>query len=375
MIFGALLAALLAWVEAHSFLSVPEPISNEETCRIGGPPGFEANCPGPCPNRHFREDKTPDMPSRTWKRGEKVEVRWTKNNHLDGFTRLALVPLDEMWDKGAHQKYAFYFGCWSDGEFECNEFERHRDCYFDRDNLAYKKTITVPTIYPDGVYVLGWVWYGGGKGFGSFGDYYDCAYVEVKGGPTEDSFPATFDASKGSCMSSSEYPGQCATEPCHADNWSKRTIPGDFRNGAPMLHKWWYDEALKRPDNRVDVSRHNDFGISGIRIMDASSENERHENNDWVIHLDSHEKISLIPVTWGHITKVEWFVNGKRSHTEHNWPFAINGNSKHHNRVNYHSWAFHYMDTRVYVTAVVYNGDRRSYFSHDFAFLQKTRWD
>lgn len=370
---ASVLAALFIYAEAHSFMSVPEPMSNEETCRIGGPRGFEANCPGPCPNRHFREDKTPDMPSRTWRRGERVEVRWTKNNHLDGFVRLALVPIDQMWDKSAHQKYAFYFGCWSDQKIECNEFERHRDCYYDQENLAYKTQVTVPTIYPDGVYVLGWVWYGGGRDFGSFGDYYDCAYVEIKGGPTEASFPAAFEAVEGSCMSSSDFVGQCATEPCRPDNWSKRKIPGEFRNGAPKMHKWWYEEAMKRPGNQIQVSRYADFGISGIKTLDAVHERERHDNNNWVIYLHWNEEISMIPVTWGPINKVIWYVNGKHQYTATEWPYAINGHSKQGNRINYHSWSYHYYDTRVYVTAVVCNGNRKAYFSHDFAFLPKHR--
>ena len=358
---------------AHSFLSVPEPFSNVETCRIGGPRGFEADCPGPCPNYDFRADKTPDMPSRTWKRGERVEVRWTKNNHLDGFTRLSLVPIDEMWNKDAHHKHAFYFGCWSDQKFECNDFERHRDCYYDQENLAYKTQVTVPTVYPDGVYVLGWVWYGGGRDFGSFGDYYDCAYVEIKGGPLEDTFPAAFEAEKGSCMSSSDHVGECATEPCHPDNWSKRTIPGEFRDGAPILHKWWYNDAMKRQDNQVHVSRHDDFGISGLKIIDSVHEHERHDNQNWVIYLGSHEKITLIPKTWGHVTKVMWYVNGKHYSTANQWPFPIAGHRKRGDHIDYYDWHCHYYDTRVYVTAVVYNGDRRAYYSHDFAFLPKQR--
>ena len=369
---SAIVAALLVYAEAHSFLSVPEPMSNEETCRIGGPRGFEANCPGPCPNRHFRQDKTPDMPSRVWRRGERVEIRWTKNNHLDGFMRLALVPIDEMWSKAAHQKYSFYFGCWSDQKIKCNEYERHRDCFYDRENLGYKTQVTVPTIYPDGVYVLGWVWYGGGHDFGSFGDYYDCAYVEIKGGPSESTFPAAFESWDGSCMSSSEYPGECATEPCRPDNWSKRTIPGEFRNGAPTLHRWWYHAAMSRSSNKIQVSRHHDFGITGIKVVDAKNPNrERHDNNDWVIYLDRNEQITMVPITHGHITKVTWYLNGRHEHTCKSWPFAINGHSERHSTIIYHKWGYHYFNTRVYITAVVYNGDRKAYYSHDFVFLPK----
>lgn len=42
----------------------------------------------------------------------------------------------------------------------------------------------MPNLHPDGVYVLGWTWYGG-ETFGSFGDYFDCAFVRIQRGPLE----------------------------------------------------------------------------------------------------------------------------------------------------------------------------------------------
>lgn len=66
--------------------------------------------------------------------------------------RLALVPIDEMWNKAAHEKYSLYFGCWFDQKIKCNEYERHRDCFYDRENLGYKAQVTVSTIYTDWIY-------------------------------------------------------------------------------------------------------------------------------------------------------------------------------------------------------------------------------
>lgn len=366
----ALFALLIVSVSAHSFLAFPEPFSLVETCRIGGSPGFEAHCPGPCPNYDFRDDKTPDMPSRVWKRGERVEVRWTKNNHLDGFMRLALVPIDEMWSKDSHQRYAFYFGCWTDQEFSCNLYEKHRDCYYDRENLSYKTQFTVPTIYPDGVYVLGFTWYGGGRVFGSFGDYWDCAYVEVRGGRMEETFPAAFESWDGSCMSSTDHIGQCPTEPCRPDNWSRRRIPAEFNEGAPTLYKSWYDNAMSRSRNQIAVARHRDFGIDGINVVDTNHNNLRNDNQNDVIWLGWGEKITLTPKLRGHVDKVEWYLNGKHHFTTWTYPFTISDQQPSGNWYNFYEWGFDYIDTRVYVTCVVYNGHRRAYYSHDFAFLR-----
>jgi len=364
-------ALLVQGTHGHSFLTIPEPFSLVETCRIGGARGFEAHCPGPCPQYDFREDKTPDMPSRTYKRGERVEIRWTKNNHLDGFMRISLVPIDEMWSKQAHAHYAFYFGCWSDNQFSCNEYERHRDCYYDLENLGYKSEITIPTIYPDGVYVFGYSWYGGGKVFGSFGDYYDCAYVEIKGGPREASFPTAFESWEGSCMSSVGRLGVCDTEPCAGENWSRRRIPDELHNGAPTLQASWFDTAMARPANQIAVSKHADFGVTGLNVIDTNNDHQINVNQDWVIYLGWNEKITLTPATFGHITYVQWFVNGKFEADSNRWPWSISGSRRQGNRENYYEWRYHYYDKRVYVTAVVYNGQRRSYFSKELVIMPK----
>jgi len=355
----------------HTFLTIPEPFSLIETCRIGGAFGFEADCPGPCPNHSFRDDKTPEMPSRTYKRGERVEIRWAKNNHQDGFMRISMVPIDEMWSKEAHSKYAFYFGCWTDGEFTCNEYERHRDCYYDMDGLGYKTDITIPTVYPDGVYVFGFSWYGGGKVFGSFGDYYDCAYVEIKGGVREDSFPATFESWDGYCMASVPRLGICDTEPCKTENWSRKRIPEEFNNGAPILRSWWYDEAMRRPENQVQVARHGDFGVYGLKIIDTNNDKQVDLNQDWVIYLGWNEKITLVPATFGKITYVQWYVNGKFEADSNRWPWSISGSSFQKGREDYYPWAFPYYDTRIHVTVVVWNGNRHAYFSKELVIMPK----
>lgn len=105
----------------------------------------------------------------TWTRGEQRYVAWQKNNHAGkksahgatGFTRFALVPVDQMMSKDAHQRHAFWYTCWGAGETNCPS----RDditCGNDKNGKRYGTTITVPKNYKDGVYVLGYAWYGGG---------------------------------------------------------------------------------------------------------------------------------------------------------------------------------------------------------------------
>ncbi len=354
----------------HSYLTLPVPISNVEQCRVGGPPGFEENCPGPCPNYGIRNDTAPDMPTIKYSRGQKVEIRYTKNNHFDGFLRFSLVPLDEMWDKEAHAKYAFHFGCWSSNQFSCNGYEKHRDCHHDFDNLGYKVEIAVPKIYPDGVYVLGFVWYGGGRGLDSFGDYYDCSYVEIQGGDYEQETTAVFDSPSGFCDSQTDKIGDCAVEPCY-DLVTEPRKPVEFLGEPPKLHSYWFEEAANRDGNKVIVSRHEDFGVTGLRLIDSAFEKPMDANFREIIYLGATDKISFEPITFGTITYVQWFVNGKYQHDAKSFPWSIADHELTDKGVDYYDWIFPYLDERCYITVVVYNEGRRSYFSQEFSFLPK----
>lgn len=352
---------------AHSFFTVPIPFSTVEGCRLGGPPGFQSNCPGPCPNVGFRNDTAPDLPTATYKRGDTYEIRYTKNNHFDGFLRLSFVPLDEMFSKDAHAFYAFRYACWSATEFFCNEYEKQRDCHYDFENKAYKTDISIPTVIPDGVYVFGFAWYGGGRDLDSFGDYYDCAYVEIKGGPLTDAHSVTFESPNGYCDSQSDKIGDCAVEPCYEHETAQRAPP-EFKNGNPTIFREAYEEAAARPKNQVIVSRHEDFGVNGIELIDSATEKKIDFETDSVTYMDATQKISMVPTVYGNVDYVQWFVNGKYQHDAKSYPWSIGDHEMTASGVDYYDWIFPYFNERCYVTVIVYNGNRRSYFSKEFVF-------
>lgn len=167
-------------VEGHSHLASPLP-GRKLFCRAGN--GINRNCYGPCPpNDSYGSptDINAENVAETWKRGEKRYVSWHKNNHggngkgatgATGFTRLALVPVDQMMSKDAHQKGAFWYTCWGVGETRCPSKE-DIVCGNDKGGDRYGTTVTVPRNYKDGVYVFGWVWYGAGvSGKSYFGEY------------------------------------------------------------------------------------------------------------------------------------------------------------------------------------------------------------
>ncbi len=167
-----LMTALAASARAHSHLAEPRP-TRKLVCRAGNNDPGPRDCYGPCPPMDSYGGPygvNERNPAATWERGSTQNVKWHKNNHkgkasangASGFTRLALVPVDQMFSKEAHQKYAFHYACWGAGKERCPQPGNDENCGNDKDGERYGTTITVPTNYPDGTYVLGYSWFGGG---------------------------------------------------------------------------------------------------------------------------------------------------------------------------------------------------------------------
>lgn len=206
-------------VSCHQHMTKPTPISYMFACRIGD----KINCPGPCPNRLFRPGQKGTKPSTTVRRGDLLPVHIAKNNHAGGFNRWSLVRVEDINNRIAHEKGAFLWSCADSNVTHCNQNNRKRNCRVDKNNEFYKKRIRIPTIYPDGNYVLGWAWYGGANRFaekGAFGDYYDCAYLRIEGGTNETKWRKKFDPAgslfgkHGLCRATTNQLGVCWRQKC-----------------------------------------------------------------------------------------------------------------------------------------------------------------
>lgn len=221
-------------------------------------------CPGPCDvislQPGFPEVTSPTHPSSSYKRGQRVKIKYQRNNHgPGGFVRHTLVPIDKMMDKNVHKKNAFHFTCWGSHAVVAARNELGRDkrgfslvggdgkLHSGRPGY-YVTELTIPQVVPDGVYVLGWVWYGGIGGSlasntvgdphktGLFADYWSCSFVEIKGGPElQDSYTPVFKTGMSgdwsdACNSMNDRPGVCVYEPCVEK--AEFMQPREFRNGA-----------------------------------------------------------------------------------------------------------------------------------------------
>lgn len=165
-----------------------------------------------------------------------------------GFVRLALVPVESIMDKKAHERFAFHFLCMNEGPHSCED-RSYNTCGNDFEGMAWQARVRVPTSYPDGVYVFGWSWYGGGNYLDRsfFGDYYSCSFVEIRGGvPVTEYYEPQYDGKI--CRSSTDRLGQCWKEPCHIGPM-KDMIPIEFngRVPEPIRRDWMEPHAEGQP--------------------------------------------------------------------------------------------------------------------------------
>ena len=239
LLVSVLLLLLLSCCECHQFISYPTPISKLGACRMDG----QINCPGPCPNQRLRPDQHPDNPSTTVKRGDTLTVHISKNNHLGGFSRWTLVKVGDMNDRKKHDRGAFLFTCTDTNVAKCTRRNKERDCRVDKLNEYFRHYVEIPKIYPNGNYVLGWTWYGGitkAAMRGSFGDYYDCMYLRIEGGPESDSHQPKFDGSnsytgrRGLCKATVDRLGICRRQPCRGGSrMAQLQKPHEFKRSSP----------------------------------------------------------------------------------------------------------------------------------------------
>lgn len=122
------------------------------------------SCKGPCDLRAIQNNyanyDSPANPAKTWSRGQRVTIKYSRNNHgPGGFNRFTLVPPNKMMDKSAHTRNAFAYSCWGANPVVARgpELVTHKFGYSlvgndgEEHNFPkayYKTTITIPRCIP-----------------------------------------------------------------------------------------------------------------------------------------------------------------------------------------------------------------------------------
>lgn len=412
MRIGIVYSLIMVWilmlicVEAHSNLAYPLP-TRELHCRVGSQHGRD--CYGPCPRLdtygRWNHPVSADSPAATWRRGQLVTIRWHRDNrklhfcsyqlfisrlpsfttHIlthaetnqrkhtntyalyaggrakiddgSGFVRLSLVPVSEMMNKGVHNKFSFYYSCMGVGLHKCED--RSVDvCGNDMEGKAWQSKVLVPTIYPDGVYVLGWSWYGGGdfRGHSFFGDYYACSFVRIQGGArVTPSFGVHFNsyAGSGRCVSAVDRAGVCRREPCRVGR-TMWTVPREFQGGTSSTIE--HAELIKYVDNgtreeAVEVESKTQLLVV---FVDVERRERRVEVRDgWVYERKRlPQRMTVEAVVGGDVSRLkmmEFRLDGAVVGRERSAPFVMFGNTG----VHVAAWANVPLRRLLNVTVVV----------------------
>lgn len=255
ILFLLILHVVISIAASHSWLSLPLTYNIQflDTCS-----GKE--CLRACPvvltsgvNNSISD------PAAQYKRGQSTSIRYVKNNHFGGLMRLSIVPVSAMFSRDAHSSLAFYYTCWDSHEVDCKD--TYVDCGTDYFKRAFETTVTIPTCFPNGDYVMGYVWYGGlnPRGpSGNLGDYFHCSHIKIAGGPLSKDCEAVYDnggtgdSVRGTeCRTHIDEPGYCRDDRKCRGRRPFFATPKAFENGVPRFSQ----EDVRRTGSSSDFSR------------------------------------------------------------------------------------------------------------------------
>lgn len=222
-------------VQAHSWMTKPKAYNRRvRTFTCNG-----TDCTNACPTHQYWDSPvTLEKPAEYWKRGDTIRLKWTRNNHHGGFVAFSLVPAARMYDGATHVRLTLFHACWQQGEHHCAKGE---DAGTDLKERAFAMWFTLPHVFPDGLYVLRYHWYGGlhfTQRVGRFPDFTSCSIVRVGGAHHPYGSFRTFfaagnasNAQAGKCTTSSTGMGQCGTTGC-TGNHTITAVPDLFYHGG-----------------------------------------------------------------------------------------------------------------------------------------------
>lgn len=353
------IATLPRELDGHSFLIVPRGdfgSYNKPECRVGGPPHApNDNCRGPCISKTSWQYDTKHVRTK-YRRGQVVSMVWTRNNHVGGFVRFTLVPEKDRMNATAHALFSFRHACFEADGHQCTlDTSKERRCGTDK--ILYRADVQIPTIFPDGKYVLGWSWYGGlagGKSY--FSDYRSCSNVQISGGPLTDSYKPVFKPGKRvpgnnpknpTCNSSVNRIGVCAKEPC-LNIQGRRMKPAAFGNGnnaSPILGAWLPGgkssstpkpkTPMPSPTSTPTPYPIKDTGdragraqITNLLVVDTATNKVFAKQFNREIQIPKSVKgFTFVALTKGSVQSVTFYLNNRAIRTEKTPPYSSFGNS------------------------------------------------
>jgi len=191
-----LLSALVASVSAHTYLITPASrlsiLKNIGTSTEDGTGNSAGLCHMGDGTQTCCTSQTMGGSMKTYKRGDEIPTAWWRNNHVGGFVRYSIVPIDKSDSQDAFDApeamlnyecnqvgcTATYGGSapnnWNGGDSAGNKGWSN----------ACSGAFKIPYHMPDGDYTVQWVWFGQGNGNSANSPFQACIDLKISGGPT-----------------------------------------------------------------------------------------------------------------------------------------------------------------------------------------------
>lgn len=164
-------------VFAHTYLLTPQP-RYQGLCIPAV--DLNTNCCAPKPTR----------PSITYTRGQIIKTEWGRNNHVGGFIRYSIVPLQLSDNTNIfnNDSNVFQYNCYAP---QCvgnnNNFYAPDPPGTDYNQNKCWMNIKIPDWLPDGSYTIQWRWHSGGDNYNQrnlgLRDFISCHDFIIRGGP------------------------------------------------------------------------------------------------------------------------------------------------------------------------------------------------
>jgi hypothetical protein len=176
--------ALFGAALGHTLISSPEPREKRVHGYSGGSTGGENECGTSSAIKNY------------WKRGQKVDIEWARNNHQGGFVQFSVLPLSSSnpnrdIEEFDDPKNIVYVTCYDKPSCKAqgggDEFGLGGDGMGEWQNVC-KDSFTVPDYLEDGDYVMKSTVFGNGDSNGvrnmAHPTYSNCHNFRVSGGNT-----------------------------------------------------------------------------------------------------------------------------------------------------------------------------------------------
>lgn len=203
--------------------------------------------------------------------------------------------------------------------------------------------------------------------WGSFGDYYDCFIIKIRGGPLTNTYAPSFSGAKsrtgkeGKCLATVNKIGICHREPCPGGGrYSKQVVPWEFDKGRKpdSLKKSYFKPYHSKAAGK------NSPQISSMTLRSSVNPKRVYVKlfspNKFVhMHLTNNMLLTVTCEARGRVKAVAFFIQGVPARKDFDEPFTIAGDWKNEWKKTQHyaPWKYNVSDKVMSISCKAFGYD------------------